>query len=47
MSKSKEKFMREREREVEDMYFDTLARFQQEERERLATMMDLIITRQL
>lgn len=44
MSKSKEQFMQVREREanLEDMHFDTIARFEEQERERLAIMCNIL-----
>lgn len=43
MSKSKEQFMKVREREAnDDMHFDTIARFEEQERERLAIMCNIL-----
>jgi hypothetical protein len=42
MKRSKEQFAEMRERQLDDMHFDTMEKFHQEERERLATMMNLI-----
>ena len=44
MSKSKEQFMRVREREanLDYMHFDTIARFEEQERERFAIMCNIL-----